>query len=94
MEWLNSAKCNTYKTVNVLIERDVSDRYRKQGRIHSYLSQLQVGKGRILGHLIIWAGALRPKTAKTKKVKCDGRTDGQTDQRINERIDKAGRRVA
>ena len=28
---------------------------------------MRVGRGHFLGHLIIWAGAVRPKTAKTQK---------------------------
>ena len=48
----------------------------KQGRV-------QVGRGHIWGHLIIWAGAVRPKTAKIKKSVMDGRTDRRTDQRTD-----------
>ena len=47
-------------------------------------TRVRVGRGCICGHLIIWSGAVRPKTAKKtknkKKVKCDGRTDGRTDR--------------
>ena len=51
----------------------------KQGRIHGCPSRVRVGRG--WGHLMIWAGALRPKTAKTQKsnvtvIRTDGRTDG------------------
>ena len=38
----------------------------KQGRIHGYPSRVRVGRGHIWGYLIIWAGAVRPKTAKKK----------------------------
>ena len=65
--------------------------YKEEGRIHGYPSRVRVGRGRIGGHWIIWAGAVRPKTAKTKKkVKCDGLTDGPTDGLT----DKAGYIVA
>ena len=37
--------------------------------IHGYPSRVQVGGGHILGHLIIWAGAVRQKTAKKKQPK-------------------------
>ena len=40
---------------------------KKQGRIHGYPSRVRVGRGCIWGHSIIWAGAVRPKTAKTQK---------------------------
>ena len=37
-------------------------------------SRMRVGRGSIRGQLIIWAGAVTPKTAKSKeKVQCDGR---------------------
>ena len=50
----------------------------KQGRIHGYPSCVRVGRGCIWGHLITWAGAVRPKTTKTpKKLSV---TDGQTDR--------------
>ena len=39
----------------------------KQGRIHGYPSRVQVGRGHIWGYFIIWAGAVRPKNAKTQK---------------------------
>ena len=46
----------------------VSDAPVQQG----YPSRLQVDRGRICGHLIIWAGAVRQKTTKTnKKLMCD-----------------------
>ena len=40
-----------------------------------------MGRGHISDHLIIWAGAVRPKTEKKKKCVTDGRTrlDGGTD---------------
>ena len=33
----------------------------EQGRIHGYPSRMRLGRGRILGHLITWAGAMRQK---------------------------------
>ena len=49
-----------------------------------------VGRGHIGGHLIIWAGAVRLKTAKKQKSKVGRRdggtdrwTDGQTNRQIN-----------
>ena len=41
--------------------------------------------------MIIWAGAVRPKTAKTlpKKANCDGRTDRQNDGLTDRWTDKA-----
>ena len=39
----------------------------KQGRIHGYPSRVRVGRGCIWDHLIIWVGAVRPKTAKKQK---------------------------
>ena len=61
----------------------------KQGRIHGYPSHMRVGRGNILGHLITWAGAVKPKTAKktkqNKKVKCDGPTDGPTKRGVESR---------
>ena len=48
-------------------------------RKHSYPSRVQVGRSRIWGHLIIWAGAVRPKTANPQKKKCDGQTDRPAD---------------
>ena len=52
----------------------------EQGWIHSYPSRVRVGRGCIWGHLITWAGAVRPMTAKKqKKVKCDGQMDWRTD---------------
>ena len=41
--------------------------FMKQGRIHGYPSRVRVGRGHIWGHLVIWAGAVRPKSAKTHK---------------------------
>ena len=42
-----------------------------------WLPQLRAGgRPRICGHLIIWAGAVRPKGAKTKTKKCDKWTEG------------------
>ena len=38
----------------------------EKGRIHGYSSRVRVGRGRIWGHLIIWAGALRPESAKKR----------------------------
>ena len=38
---------------------------KEQGRIHGYPSRVRVGRGYIWGHFIIWAGTVRPKTAKT-----------------------------
>ena len=58
----------------------------KQGRIHGYPSCVRVGRGCIWGYLITWAGAVRPKTAKTQSKVwwTDGgtnrRTDGWTDR--------------
>ena len=54
----------------------------KQGRIHGYPSRVQVGRGRNLGHQIIWAGAVKPKTAKTPKhvSVMDQWMDGWTDR--------------
>ena len=46
----------------------------KQGRTHSYLSRVQVGRGHIWGHFIILAEAVRAKTAKKKGVR-DWRKD-------------------
>ena len=49
-----------------------------------------------LGHLIIWARAVRPKTAKktkqkkyakTKKVDCGRQMDGRTDRRMDGQTD-------
>ena len=64
----------------------------KQGWIHGYPSRVRVSRGRIWGHLITWAGAVWPKTAKTKKRKVwrtdqwtDGRTDGPTKQVVESR---------
>ena len=58
-----------------------TDQKGKQGRIYGYPSRVRAGRGRILGHSIIWARAVRPKTAKTqKKVKCDGQINGPTDR--------------
>ena len=53
----------------------------KQGRKHGYPSREQVGRGRNWGQQIIWAGAVRPKTAKPpKKLSVmDGQTDGPRD---------------
>ena len=42
---------------------------KKQGRIHGYSSRVWVGRGLNRGHHIIWAGAVRPKTAKKTKTK-------------------------
>ena len=42
-------------------------RIKKQGWIHGYPGRIEVSRGRIWGHFIIWAGAVRSKTAKTKK---------------------------
>ena len=45
-----------------------------------YPSRVQVDRGRICGHLIIWAGAVRPKTTKTnKKLMGDRPTEGLED---------------
>ena len=41
----------------------------KRGRKQGYPSRVGAGKGHILGHSIIWAGAVRPKTAKKQKSK-------------------------
>ena len=46
----------------------------QQGRIHGYPSH--VDEHHIIGHSIIWAGAVRPKT---KKRWSDGATDRLTD---------------
>ena len=54
--------------------------FRKQGRIHGYPSCVRVGSGHIGGHLIIWAGAVRPKTAKAQKLKYDKRIGGRTNR--------------
>ena len=44
-----------------------------------------MGRGHISDHLIIWAGAVRPKTEKKKcvtdgRTRLDGGTDGSTDK--------------
>ena len=39
----------------------------KQGRRNGYPSRVRVGRGCIWGHIIIWAEAVRQKTAKNKK---------------------------
>ena len=62
------------------------DNMRKQGRIHGYPSRVWVDRGRIWGHLVTWAGAVRAKTAKTKK--CTRRIDGPTDRQTNGRTDQ------
>ena len=51
---------------------------------------MRVGRGRIRGHFIILAGAVRSETAKKnkKKVKCDGKTDRQTDRQTDGRTDR------
>ena len=54
----------------------------KQGRIHGYPSRMWVGRGCIWGHLIIWAGAVRLKTAKKKRKKKVWWTDGRTDKAV------------
>ena len=59
----------------------------EQGRIHGYPSRVRVGRGCIWGHLITWAGAVRPKTTKTQKSKV-WRTDGRTDQRTDRWTDR------
>ena len=57
----------------------VNLRERKQGQIHGYPSCVWVGRGCIWGHLITWAGAVRPKTANQKKVwQTDGPMDGRS----------------
>ena len=43
--------------------------------LHGYPSRVRVGRGCVWGHLIIWAGAVRPKTAVTQKSVMDRRTD-------------------
>ena len=60
----------------------------KQGWIHGYPSHVRVGRGHFWGHLMIWAGAVGPKTAKKKRKRKSKvwQTDGPTD--------KAGCRVA
>ena len=40
---------------------------KEQGQIHGYPSCMRVGRGCILGHLIIWAELVRPKTARKKQ---------------------------
>ena len=40
-----------------------------QGLIQGYPSRVRVGRGCVWGHFIIWAGAVRPETAKNKKSK-------------------------
>ena len=59
-----------------------NSRFKSQGRIHGYPSRVRVGRGRIWGHFIIWARAMRPKTAKTLNKVCwtNGPTDGPTDR--------------
>ena len=39
----------------------------QQGRIHGYPSRVRVDRDCNLGQCIIWAGAVRPEAAKTKK---------------------------
>ena len=51
----------------------------KQGRIHSYPSGMRVGRGFFCGHLIIWAGAVKPKTVKKNKKNNVWWTEQQTD---------------
>ena len=58
----------------------------KQVRIHSYPSRVRVDRGRIWGHLITWAGAVRPKTAKKNK-KIVWQTDRPTDRRTDRPTD-------
>ena len=72
-----------------MLEKRFSEDWGKyeQGRIHGYPSRVRVGKGHNLGHQIIWAGAVKPKTKNQKKVKCDGRTDGWTDRRTDQWTD-------
>ena len=51
----------------------------EQGRIHSYPCRVRVGRGCIWSNLIIWTGAVRPKTAKKLNV-TDRWTAGPTDR--------------
>ena len=64
---------------------------KKQGRIHGYLSRVQVGReSDEINQPSSWAGAVTPKPpVNAEKAKCDGPTDGRTDRRT----DRAGCRV-
>ena len=69
---------------------------KKQGRIHGYPSRVRVGRGHIWGHLITWAGAVRPRTAKNKKRtvwRTDGPTDGWTDGRTKRGVESRSTRL-
>ena len=67
-----------YRNASFIICLQSEQNVHQQGRIHGYPSRLRVGRGCIWGHLIIWEGAVRPKTTKKNKKSKVWRTDGWT----------------
>ena len=90
MQWLDKWPIiKQYLLLQIFLNLDGSLKLRR-GRITTrpdirLPSRVRLGRGSICGHLIFWARAVRPKTAKPPKNKVYGRTDGPTKRAVESR---------